>query len=85
MHGDLMIAAGKLTADVGIGHSSDFPSAIEMLEALADESDLSLIPKNQVRVGHRPVLAEVPSLADLEVADQVRRDIRSEWNLDKTC
>jgi hypothetical protein len=44
-----------------------------MLEALADESGFGLIPENQVRVGHGPVLLKVQGFADLEVAQEVRR------------
>ena len=72
MHGGVAIAAAKLLADVGFGHSSDFPSAIEMFEALPGESGLGLITENQVGLGQRRVPAEVPGLADLEVSEQVR-------------
>lgn len=73
-------ATAKVLADVGFGHSSDFPSAIEMLEALTGESGLGLVAKNQICLGQRGVPAEVPGLADLKVAQQVRRYVRSERN-----
>ena len=80
MHGGVATAIAKLLADVGIAHSSDLPSPIEMLEALPDESALGLIPENQVGVGHRPVLAEVPGFADLEVTQEVCLYVASEWD-----
>lgn len=75
-----MLATSKVMANVGFGHSSDFPSAIEMFEALPGESRFGLITENQVSLGQRGVPAEVPALADLEVTQQVRRYVRSEWN-----
>src|SRR5216684_2423078 len=80
MRGGLAVATAKVLADVGFCYSSDFPSAIEMFEALPGESGLGLITENQVSLGQRRVPAEVPGLADLEVAQEVRRYVRSEWN-----
>ena len=80
MHGGVTVATAKVLANVGFGHASDFPSAIEMFEALPGESRFGLIAENQVGLGQRRVPAEVPGLADLEVTQQVRRYVRSEWN-----
>ena len=80
MHGGVTLATAKVLADIGFGHASDFPSAIEMFEAWPGESGFGLITENQVRLGQRCVPAEVPGLADLEVAQQVRRYVRSERN-----
>ena len=80
MHGGVAIATAKVLADVALGHSSDFPSAIEMFEALPGKSGFGLIAENQVSLGQRRVPAEVPGLANLEVAEQVRRYVRSERN-----
>jgi hypothetical protein len=38
----------KLLEDVGFAHSSDFPSAIEMIEALSGELGLGLISEYQI-------------------------------------
>src|SRR5467141_5174110 len=51
-----------------------------MFEARASESAFGLIAENQVSLGERRVPAEVPRLADLEVAQQVRRNVGSERN-----
>ena len=72
MHSGVTLATAKVQADIGLGHSADFPSAIEMFEALPGESGLGLITENQVGLGQRRVPAEVPGLADLEVSEQVR-------------
>ena len=74
------IAAAKVLSDIGLGDSSGFPSAIKMLEALPGKSGFGLIAKNQISLGQRRVAREVPGLANLEVAEQVCRDVRSEWN-----
>lgn len=51
-----------------------------MFELLPDESCLGFVAENQVCIGHSPVLAEVPRLADLEVATQLRRRVRPQRN-----
>src|SRR5260370_31401266 len=80
MHGDLTLATAKVLADIGFGHSSDFPSAIKMFEASPGESSFGLIAENQVSLGERRVPAQVPGLADLEVTQQICRNVRSERN-----
>jgi hypothetical protein len=73
-------ATAKVLADIEFGDSSDFPSAVEMIEVLPGESGFGPIAKNQIRLGQRGVPAEVPGLADLELAQQVRGYVRSERN-----
>ena len=73
-------ATAKVLADIEFGDSADFPSAVEMIEVLPGESGFGPIAKNQIRLGQRGVPAEVPGLADLELAQQVRGYIRSERN-----
>src|SRR5713226_3523633 len=66
--------------NIGFRHSSDFPAAIEMFEALPGESSFGLIAENQVSLGERRVPAQIPGLTDLEVAQQVCRYVRAERN-----
>jgi len=73
-------ATAKVLTDIEFGNSSDFPSAVEMFEVLPGESGFGLIAKNQIGLGQRAVPAEVPGLADLKVAQQVRGYVRSERN-----
>ena len=75
MRNDMVVVTAEIVADVGIRHSSNLPSAIEMLEALPRESSLGLIAENQVGLGQRRVPAQVPGLADLEVAEHVQRHV----------
>jgi len=70
MDGDRMVSSSELLADVVLDYSARFPSAIEMFEPFPDESGLGLITEDKVALGHRRVLLEVPSLADLEVATE---------------
>ena len=72
MHGDGMVGPAKLPANVGLGHSARFPSAIQMFEPFPDESGFCLIAEDQLTFGHRCVPLEVPCLADLEVAAELR-------------
>ena len=74
------IASAKIPADVGLGHSSGFPSAIKMLEALTGKSGFGLIAKNQISLGQRRIAREVPGLANLEVPDEVSRYVRPKRN-----
>src|SRR5271165_6733591 len=89
MYGDATLATSKVMGDVGFGHSSDFPAAIEMFEALPGESSFGLIAENQVSLGQRCVPTEIPGLADLEITQEIRRYIRSEWHghqrIEKLC
>ena len=80
MDGAVSIATAKLAANVGLAHSRDFPSAIEMLEALTAKSGFRLIAENQVGLGQGRVAAEVPGLANLEVAEEVLRYVRPKRN-----
>src|SRR5260370_31066845 len=80
MDGRVAIATAKLLANVGLAHSPDFPSTIEMLEALTAKSGFGLIAENQVSFSQRRVSAEVPGLANSEVAQKVGRYVRSERN-----
>ena len=80
VHGRWALATAKVMADVGFGYSSDFPSAIEVFEALPGESSFGLIAENQVSLSQRRVSAEIPGLADVEVTQEVRRCVRSERN-----
>ena len=72
MHDDGTASSAELLTNIGLCNAARFPSAIQMLEALPDESRLGLIAENEVAIGHRPVLAEVPCLANLEVAAELR-------------
>ena len=83
MHGRVAIAAAKVPADVGLGHSFGFPSAIKMLEALTAKSGFGLIAENQVDLGQRCIAAEVPGLANLEVPEEVSRYVRAKRNRDE--
>jgi len=80
MHGDSVVGPAELLAYVGLGHSACFPSAIEMFEPFPDKSGLGLITEDKVAIGHRCVPPEVPRLADLEVAAELRLYVRPEWD-----
>lgn len=75
-----MAGTAELLPDIVLGQSACFPPAIEMFEVLPDESCLGFVAENQVGISHRPVLAEVTRLANLEVAAKLRRRVRPQGN-----
>ena len=83
MDGRVAIVTAKVPADVGLPYSSGFPTAIKMLEALTAKAGFGLIAENQVNLGQRCITAEVPSLANLEVPDEVCRYVRPKRNRDE--
>src|SRR5260370_35616094 len=70
MDGRVAIASAKLLANVGLAHSPDFPSTIEMLEALTAKSGFGLIAENQVGLGERCVAARAPGFG---ISEEPRR------------
>src|SRR5207249_10526685 len=82
-HSGVTLATAKVQADIGLGHSADFPSAIEMFEALPSESGFSLIAENQISLGERGVSAEVPGLADtpLSRSEEHTSELQSRFDL----
>ena len=71
MGDDRTAGPAELLTDVGLAHAARFPAAIQMFEPLPDESRLGLIAENEIAIGHRTILAEVPCLANLEVAAEL--------------
>ena len=61
----------KIVANFRFGHASGLPSAVKVLEDLRREARLSLIPKDQVRLGNGPVLPEIPGFADFEIPQEI--------------
>jgi len=79
MRDDRTASSAELLTNVSVGRATRLPPAIQMLEALPDESRLGLIAENEVAIAHQPVLADVPCLANLEVAAELRRWVRPKW------
>jgi hypothetical protein len=70
----------KLTAHLVIGSSAHFPAMVEMFEAVRRKPLFRLVPKDEVRFRYCSVLAQVPSLAYREAAQQVFHGVRRKGN-----
>src|SRR5262249_20024175 len=75
-----LIAAAQLFANLGVGNLANFPSAIEVFISHAAETFLREIAKDQITFGNRPVLSQVPGLANRVIAKQVPRGTGPERN-----
>ena len=83
MHRVMEAISAELLTDVRLCHSRGLPSAIQVLESVSGEPSLGVISENQITFGQGGVLLEIPSLANLEVPQDVLRRVGLERNCDE--
>src|ERR1700676_1228679 len=76
------VAAAEIFANFCIRQPPHFPGAIGVLEARSTETLPGEIPEDEIALGDGRVFAQIPGLANREIAEQILGGIRLKRNRD---